>query len=156
MTTTWVVGTSEFKTRAAAVKRAKEYANDSGRPETVTVERRRKPGVRGRVLGFSVRDLLPSTSFEVQPSKKRSNPKAVSLRGFTGTITRLKNRQVRIAGRGTRKNAGQLKLRRRGDVRSPQAKFKGMAGYKRKWKQPDLEVMSAHAPRSPKKRRGVK
>lgn len=95
MISTYVVGTSEFKTRAQAVKRAQEYANDSGRPVTVAIERRksdRGTKVRGRVLGFSASSILPTKYFEVKP--RASNPRKVKL------PSKWTNAKVRVDAKG--------------------------------------------------------
>jgi hypothetical protein len=78
MKSTYYVGSTPFSTRDAAVKRAKQYANEDGTPVTVTVEREktdRYTKTRGRVLGFSVGSLLPSKQFEVKPDKQKANPR---------------------------------------------------------------------------------
>ena len=128
MISTYYVGSTPFKTRADAVRRAQEYADSDGMPVTVTVERQKTDAytkTRGRALGFSVSSLLPSKSFVVKPHKRgRSNPggrkltktqrraKAKSAaskrRKVTAAVKMLKamNPASKLAGVKIRKNRG--------------------------------------------------
>jgi hypothetical protein len=76
MISTYVVGTNTYRTRAEAIKKAREYADETGMPEPVHIERQktdRYTKTRGRVLGFSASSILPTKTFYVKPSR-RSNP----------------------------------------------------------------------------------
>ena len=77
----YYIGTNEFSTRDAAVKRAQQYANEEGGPVTVRVEREstsKYTRARTSALGYSVSSQLPGYEFQVMPKK---NPKGQSAKG---------------------------------------------------------------------------
>lgn len=77
MESRYMIGSMEFRTKAAAVAKAKEYIKYDGEPVTISIERWKTDKytkTRGRVLGFSASSLLPTKYITVKVGKRKSNP----------------------------------------------------------------------------------